>query len=115
MPIKLAFKMDQDSGSRSLIFAAKHNIPVIYIASPMMGATAPATMAGCIAQANAESLSGLVIHQLVRSGAPRVKALDGVAEAHTIALACGDAPQGSNRWTVRLLPDQVLSHAKVVM
>ena len=41
-------------------------------------------------------------------GALRVKALDGVAEAHTIALACGDAPQGSNRWTVRLLADKLV-------
>ncbi len=41
-------------------------------------------------------------------GALRVKALDGVAEAHTIALACGDAPQGRNRWTVRLLADKLI-------
>ncbi len=41
-------------------------------------------------------------------GAPRVKALDGVAEAHAIALACGDAPQGCNRWTVRLLADRLV-------
>ena len=41
-------------------------------------------------------------------GAPRAKALDGVAEAHTIALACGDAPQGRNRWTVRLLADKLV-------
>ena len=42
------------------------------------------------------------------TGTPRNKALDGVAEAHTIALACGDAPQGSNRWTVRLLADKLV-------
>ena len=41
-------------------------------------------------------------------GARRVKALDGVAEAHTIALACGDAPEGRNRWTVRLLADKLI-------
>ena len=41
-------------------------------------------------------------------GAPCLKALDGVAEAHTIALACGDAPQGCNRWTVRLLADKLV-------
>ncbi len=41
-------------------------------------------------------------------GAHRVKALDGVAEAHTIALACGDTPQGRNRWTVRLLADKLI-------
>jgi len=41
-------------------------------------------------------------------GAPRAKALDGVAEAYTIALACGDAPEGRNRWTVRLLADKLV-------
>jgi hypothetical protein len=43
-------------------------------------------------------------------GAYRAKALDGVAEAHTIALACGDAPEGRNRWTVRLLADKLEIH-----
>ena len=41
-------------------------------------------------------------------GSYRARALDGVAEAHTIALACGDTPQGSNRWTVRLLADKLV-------
>ena len=35
--------------------------------------------------------------------------LDGVAEAHLIALACGAAPQGRNRWSVRLLADQIVA------
>ncbi len=42
-------------------------------------------------------------------GSYRARALDGVAEAHLIALACGDAPQGRNRWTVRLLADQMVA------
>ena len=32
--------------------------------------------------------------------------LDGHAEAHLIALACGDAPDGYERWTLRLLQDR---------
>ena len=63
-------------GVDKLCFAAEQNIPVIYIASPMMAASAPATMAGCIAQASAESLSGLVIQQLARGGAPFVYGAD---------------------------------------
>ena len=31
------------------------------------------------------------------------------AEAHLIALACTEAPQGRNRWTVRLLADQMVA------
>ena len=63
-------------GVDKLFFAAEHNIPVIYIASPMMGGSAPVTMAGCIAQASAESLSGLVIHQLVRKGSSFIYSAD---------------------------------------
>ena len=46
-------------------------------------------------------------------GSYRARALDGVAEAHLIALACGDAPEGYNRWTVRLLSDQMVSLERV--
>jgi transposase len=34
--------------------------------------------------------------------------LDGVAEAHLIALACGPAPAGRAQWTLRLLADQLV-------
>jgi hypothetical protein len=34
--------------------------------------------------------------------------LDGVAEARLLALACGETPEGQNRWTVRLLADQIV-------
>jgi len=46
-------------------------------------------------------------------GSYRARALDGVAEAHLIALACGAAPEGRNRWTVRLLADQMVALGKV--
>jgi hypothetical protein len=32
--------------------------------------------------------------------------LDGSAEAHLIALVCSDAPEGYERWTLRLLQDR---------
>jgi transposase len=38
-----------------------------------------------------------------------VKALDGVAEAHLIALACSEPPTGRERWTLRLLAEQMVS------
>jgi transposase len=34
--------------------------------------------------------------------------LDGAFEARLIALACGPAPEGRSRWTVRLLADKVV-------
>jgi hypothetical protein len=34
--------------------------------------------------------------------------IDGDAEAHLIALACGDPPEGRERWTLRLLADKMV-------
>ena len=42
-------------------------------------------------------------------GAYRAKKPDGVAEAYLIATACSCAPEGRNRWTVRLLADKTVS------
>ena len=53
-----------------LLFCAEKHIPVVYAPAVMLGATGPVTPAGAIVQANAETLSGLVIHQLKSRGAP---------------------------------------------
>jgi hypothetical protein len=34
--------------------------------------------------------------------------LDGTAEAHLIALACGPVPEGQAQWTLRLLADKLV-------
>ena len=34
--------------------------------------------------------------------------LDGKAEAHLVALACGAPPEGRSRWTLRLLADRIV-------
>jgi transposase len=34
--------------------------------------------------------------------------LDGQAEAHLLALACGPVPEGQAKWTLRLLADQLV-------
>lgn len=34
--------------------------------------------------------------------------LDGVAEAHLVAVACSDPPAGRERWTLRLLADELV-------
>ena len=39
---------------------------------------------------------------------PRLRKLDGRAEAHLIALACGAPPQGQVRWTLRMLADKMV-------
>jgi trimethylamine---corrinoid protein Co-methyltransferase len=53
-----------------LLFCADWGIPLIYSPAPIAGATAPITHAGHIVQAVAESLFGIVIHQLRKPGAP---------------------------------------------
>lgn len=53
-----------------LLFCARHRIPVTHSPAPMIGGTAPVTIAGAAALGNAEMLSGLVMHQLTQPGAP---------------------------------------------
>ena len=53
-----------------LLLCADRGIPCVYSTSPLAGGTAPLTVAGHIAQGTAESLFGLVIHQLRKPGAP---------------------------------------------
>jgi trimethylamine--corrinoid protein Co-methyltransferase len=53
-----------------LLFCAEHAIPITHSPAPMMGGTAPVTLAGAVALGNAEMLSGLVMHQLKNPGAP---------------------------------------------
>jgi transposase len=40
---------------------------------------------------------------------PRLpRKIDGAVEAHLVALACSDPPQGRHRWTLRLLADKLV-------
>ena len=59
-----------DPAIDKLIFCAEKGIPLVYYPAPQAGSTAPATFAGTIVQGSAESLSGLVLAQLVRPGTP---------------------------------------------
>ena len=43
-----------------------------------------------------------------RSKPSRPKKFDGEKEAHLIALACSEAPQGHARWTLRLLAEKMV-------
>jgi trimethylamine--corrinoid protein Co-methyltransferase len=53
-----------------LFLCAENSIPICYAAGDILGGSAPVTLAGGIIQANAENLSGIVLHQLKRKGAP---------------------------------------------
>ena len=54
----------------NLMEFAEAGIPVVYGSCFQLGATSPITVAGSLTQVNAEVLSGLVISQLTRKGAP---------------------------------------------
>ena len=56
--------------TEKLLYCAENLIPVTHSPAPMMGGTAPITLAGAVALGNAEMLSGLVMHQLKNQGAP---------------------------------------------
>ena len=51
-----------------------------------------------------------------RSKPPRPQKFDGDKEAHLIALACSDPPEGTARWTLRLLAEKMveLNHVSSV-
>ncbi|MBS1253454.1 MAG: Glycine betaine methyltransferase [Anaerolineales bacterium] len=59
-----------DPAVEKILFCAEKGIPLINFPAPQAGSTAPASFAGEIVQGSAESLSGLVLAQLVRPGAP---------------------------------------------
>jgi len=55
-----------------LMEVARHGIPVVCPAEPLAGATGPGTLAGTVVIANAETLSGIVLAQLVNKGTPTI-------------------------------------------
>jgi len=59
-----------DDSVRRLLYSAEHEIPLVYSGYAAMGGTAPMGAAAITVQLCAESLSGLVVHQLRRTGAP---------------------------------------------
>jgi trimethylamine--corrinoid protein Co-methyltransferase len=60
------------TATEKLLTMAEQSLPIVHSPAPMMGGTAPVTLAGGLALGNAEVLSSLVIHQLKRAGAPFV-------------------------------------------
>jgi trimethylamine--corrinoid protein Co-methyltransferase len=59
-------------GARNLMDLARARVPAEMVSMPLAGATAPVTILGTVVQHAAESLSGIVIHQLAEPGAPIV-------------------------------------------
>jgi trimethylamine--corrinoid protein Co-methyltransferase len=69
------------SFSEGMVDAIEWGVPVTICLGPMMGATSPATLAGTLAQINAEALFGIVLSQVIKPGAkvvygPHVAVMD---------------------------------------
>lgn len=61
-----------DGPTESLLYMAGKGLPYITAPSALAGGTAPATLAGAMVQINVEMLSGLLMAQLKREGAPYI-------------------------------------------
>jgi len=59
-------------GAGNLVQLARAGVPAEMVSMPLAGAAAPVTLIGAVVQHAAECLSGIVIHQAARPGAPIV-------------------------------------------
>ena len=60
-------------------------------------------------QAVSEGVDACLRHTSGRRPGQQATALDGVAEAHLVALTCGEPPSGHERWTLRLLAERMVA------
>ena len=82
-----------DESIRKLLYCSDHHLPVAYIPFAAQGASAPQSLWATVAQLSAESLSGLVIHQLKQPGAPFIfGGMASVMDMHSTVFSYG-APE----------------------
>ncbi|MDR2301875.1 MAG: trimethylamine methyltransferase family protein [Deltaproteobacteria bacterium] len=53
-----------------IIFCSEKRVPLIILSAPLSGGTGPSSLVGAVVLGNAESLSGLVLSQVLAPGAP---------------------------------------------
>jgi trimethylamine--corrinoid protein Co-methyltransferase len=75
-----------------LLFCIEKNIPVIICPAPAAGSTSPVTLAGTLVQANAESLSCLILAQIMKPGFPVIYgAMPSIMDMATTIFSYGAA------------------------
>jgi trimethylamine---corrinoid protein Co-methyltransferase len=75
---------------RIMDFGARNGIPLAFAPAPIAGATAPASLAGTLAQLHAEALAGVALVQFFASGAPVLYgAVASTMDLRTMDLAMG--------------------------
>ena len=78
---------------RKLFLCAEKGIPICYPPGLLMGGSGPVTLAGGIVQANAEALSGVVLHQLKGKGAPIISGFAAVPLDMAVCTFSYGAPE----------------------
>lgn len=68
----------EDGLAEAQVVLARAGVPVVAMSASMSGLTSPVTIAGTIAQINAENLASLVITQTAEKGAPWIYSSDSV-------------------------------------
>lgn len=62
--------LHDDENLETLLYMFEKKIPAPYLASPIIGATAPVTLAGAVALGTADNMVGMVLSQLINKGCP---------------------------------------------
>jgi trimethylamine--corrinoid protein Co-methyltransferase len=80
------------SAVAKLLLCAEKGFPICYTPGDMLGASIPVTLAGGVVQANAEALSGIVLHQLKSKGAPIISGFGAIPLDMRSGTFCYGAP-----------------------
>lgn len=105
--------LSQDrEGIEGALVLAEAGIPVGFLAMPTLGTTAPATLAGALAMADAEIISAIVLMQLASPGAPVFHSLmhawadprSGAYVSYSLDSRCRYAPvEMAHHWNIPAL------------
>ena len=86
--------MHSREAMEKLIYLAKNEIPFVYSPGMLLGGTAPVTLAGALTVGFADTLTGVVISQLVKEGAPiLISANGGTLDMNSLQAAYGSPEQ----------------------
>ena len=69
-------------------------------------AVCPATITNIIQSYVKNGIKDIIRYNISPNSSAALRKIDGRAEAHIIQMACGPAPEGHSRWTLRLLEEK---------
>ena len=69
-------------------------------------AVCPATITNIVQSYVKNGIKDIIRYNISPHSSAALRKMDGRAEAHIIQMACGPAPEGHSRWTLRLLEEK---------